>query len=538
MSLFSSTRCVLILGDEGLQIYNVNRFNARFVDYVPWDTVEFENSVCDLLVKKCKRKPIVILNDMVEQHYRKERVPNVSILDRNTVLQRRLGVAFPNYKIRAALKLDEKSSNLPQGKGGSYLFAAIPATEAFNKMMQAVRMSNATILGFYLLPIESAALVKALSAKVSSGRKGRAVWTIFMGQHQSGGVRQIVTREGELALTRMTPIVDTDVEPELWAKEISSELNATMSYLTRFGYKETDGLNIIVIGNDSTEDYLKAAIHIECNLQVLNSQEAGKLLGVSVGHQADYRYADPLHAAYLGRKSKFRLPMQVTAIETMAKPRKIATFLLLGLLAAAGYFGYEAFTGWVKAGELKEEIRVTGERLNSVKQEYDLELAKKKAIGFDFVLVSNSVELFDQMDKQRIEPLSVFKEIGAALGSDLTIDKIDVKSDKLKDASAEAQAQNNYDSGLPITDASKIIIEAVMTLSFDESVDPGLGVEKTNKFKERLQQRLPAYDVRVIKQVADLSYTGNFVGEAGDVPLKEGQPQDYTAEVLVRGPVR
>lgn len=108
MSFLSSTRCVLILGDDGLQVFNVGRLSARFVDFVPWDTVEFENSVRDLIVHQCKRKPVVILNDMVEQHYRKERIPNVGVMDRANVLKRRLGIAFPNYKIRAALKLDEK----------------------------------------------------------------------------------------------------------------------------------------------------------------------------------------------------------------------------------------------------------------------------------------------------------------------------------------------------------------------------------------------------------------------------------------------
>lgn len=538
MSLFSSSRCVLILADEGLQVFNVGRFRAKFIDFVPWDTVEFETSIRDLIVHECKRAPIIVLNDMVEQHYRKERIPNVGFMDRANVLKRRLGIAFPNYKIRAALKLDEKNDGLGKNKKGvSYLFAAITASEAFTKTMTAIQISNAPVIGFYLLPIEAATMVKALSAKISKANKTNAAWTIFMGQHQSGSVRQIVTRHGELALTRMTPIVDTDVEPALWAKEIAAELSATMSYLARFGYKDTDGLNVVVIGNETAQQAVHDSIHIDCNLQVLTSEEAGKLLGANVGAQADYRYADPLHAAYLGRKSKFRLPVHVPVLEKITKPKRVATFILLGLLAVAGYVGYSAFNVWAQGMQVDEEIRVAEELKKSVKQEYDLEVAKKKEIGFDFVLVSNSVELFDTVEAQKIKPLSVMSEIGRSLGTDLHLDKLTVEAVEEKpESSSNRDAYDN--NGQEVKIDKKPVMEAVMTLSFDNDVAPDIGVEKVNTLKDKIQKRLPTYDVSIVKQVADLSYTGNFVGEASELDANGQEPENYEAEIVVRGPVR
>ena len=92
---------------------------------------------------------------------------------------------------------------------------------------------------------------------MSKESKEKASWTIFMGQQSSGSLRQIVTRNGELALTRMTPIVDTDIEPALWAREVTEELDSTMSYLARFGYKKEDGLDIIIVSNGSTHQALQ-----------------------------------------------------------------------------------------------------------------------------------------------------------------------------------------------------------------------------------------------------------------------------------------
>jgi len=536
VSLFSSSRSVLILADEGLQIYDVVRSRTRLVDFVPWDTVEFETSVKDVLVRKCKRKPVVILNDMVEQHYRKERVPKVGIMDNANVLKRRLGVAFPNYKIRAALKLDEKNASL-EGRGRPYLFAAIPSSETFLKVMRAVSLSSATVVGLYLLPVEAASMVKELASKLSKGRKSKASWTIFMGQHHNGSVRQIVTRNNDLALTRMSPVVDTDVEPELWAKEMSTELEATMSYLSRFGYKESDGLNVIVIANERAEEDLKRLIQIECNLHVLNVQQAGRLIGTNTGIQNDLRYADALHVAYLGRKSKFRLPMQSATIENVTRPRKVASLVVLGLLAGCAYFGYQAFTSWSKTVKIGDEIRVTEERKRSVKQEYDLELAKKKEIGFDFLLVSNSVDLFDDFEKQKIKPLPVISEIGQSLGADLRLDRLDIEAIQPKEKSKFDLYADNQEEGKKEDKTAKI--KAVMILSFDSSVDPDVGVRKVNNLQQSLQLRLPNYDVNVVKQVADLSYTGNFIGETGDANLSDsGDPQNYEAEIVVEGPVR
>ena len=539
MAFLSSSRAVLIFGDEGLQIYNVGRLGARFVEFLAWNQDDFEGSLRHLLVKKCKRKSVLIINDMVEQHYRKERVPKVAIMDRANVLKRRLNMAFPNYKVRAALKLDDKKSGLPQDvKGGAYLFAAIPSVDGLNKTIRVIQAASISIVGLYLLPIEASAMVKALSSKASvKGARTKAAWTIFMGQHQSGGVRQIVTRSGELALTRMSPIVDTDVEPELWAKEMAAELTATMSYLTRFGYQENDGLNIIVIGNENVSEHLHTAINVECNLQVLTSQQAGKILGVNVGQQNDSRYADPLHAAYLGQKSKFRLPMQVAAIESRAKPRRIASLVAFGLLCACGYVGYQAFTSWSKSQEVAGEYRVSAERQKSVKQDFDLEVAKKKEVGFDFVLVSNSVEIFNDLESQKIEPLPFLKEVGQSLEVDLHLDKINVKSKKIKTKKTNADPYNNV---VPGSEAEETVIEAVLALSIDGSIDPDVGVRKINTLQERLQQRLPEYEVEIIKQIADLSYTGSFVGESGDgyAGQDEKEPEDYKAEIIIKGGVR
>lgn len=528
MSLFSSPRCILILGDEGLQIYNVGRFGAKFIDSIPWETDDFEVSVSGKITKECRRNPIIILNDMVEQHYRKENIPKVSILDRANVLRRRLGITFPNYRIRAALKLKDKGSDLNKG-GSTYLFAAIPSSDHFTKTINAVRISAAPIIGLYLLPIEAASMVRELSDKLTKGQRYKPKWTIFVGQHNNGGLRQVVTRGGELALTRMTPIVDTDVEPELWAKELSGELNATMSYLARFGYKETDGLNVIIIANESSQASLEALVDIECDLKVIDAGSAARMVGVNAGQQEDYRYADPLHAAYLGKRKTFQLPMQAQAIKELTQPRRVASFIMMGLMAACLYYGFTAFQGWKKSFDINDQLVVAIQQNRSLKQEYEREIEKKKALGFDFRLVNNSIAIFNEFEKKKMQPLPVIREIGRSLGPDIHLDNFVVQ---LKKVAAETDP-NNFDFVPEDEKEFDYFLEGIMSLSFPNTINPDLGVERVNRLESRLRENLPDYSVEILKQVAGASYTGNFEAVSGE--KEDGDvPERYDAEIKVR----
>jgi hypothetical protein len=143
---------------------------------------------------------------------------------------------------------------------------------------------------------------------------------------------------------------------------------------------------------------------------------------------------------------------------------------------------------------------------------------------------------FEGLDKKKIKPLLLLKEIGQSLGTDLHLDKLVVKSVQYKVLSKHRADPYAYNDPSKTPDV-KTVMEAVMTLSFDGRLAPDIGVDKINKLKEDIQGRLPDYDVDIVKQVADLSYTGNFVGEAG-VPLNTKDPQNYEAEILVKGPVR
>lgn len=538
MSFLSPSRCVLIMGDEGLQIYNVNSRKTARVDFVLWGDDNFVEKVDNAIVKGCKRAPIVVLNDMVEQHYRKERVPKVSIIDQANVLKRRLNIAFPNYRVRAALKLkDKKTPAAGDKKGLPYLFAAVPASDSFNKVLEAIRTSMAPVIGFYLLPIESSAMLRTLSRKLVKSKSFTPMWTIFVGQHHNGGLRQIVTRNGELALTRLTPIVDTDVEPEMWAKELSGELDATMSYLSRFGYKPTDGLDIVISTNETSKEHLEKVIHVDADIHLLTSQEISKVLGVKIGKQEDYRYADPIHAAYLGKQKKFKLPLQSVSITQLTQPRKIASILTLVLMAGIAYFGYTAFNNWTKSSDTKNQLVVAKQQAQSINAEYNVELDRQKALGFDFRLVNNAIDIHNELEKSKLKPLRIIEDIGKALDVDIRLDSLNFEQ-IAKEPISSANFDVRYDeNGNIIESVTSNLMKAILVISFPSSIQTDISVRKVNQLRDKLGERLVGYDVSIRKQVADLSYTGNFTGSAG-VSAPSQTPESYEAIIEITGEIR
>lgn len=541
MAIFGSSKCILLLSDEGLNIYDTGP-RIQVIETIPWDTQDFEEAAAAIIRKKCSGKSLLLLNDMVEQHYRKERVPKVSPFDKANIIKRRVAAAFPSYPIRSAIKLKERAPNRDGQAGGEiYLFAAVPLSDSVRKTLDVVQRCYASIAGFCLLPVESATMIHALSKKLAKRGDDVATWTIFVGQHQSGGLRQIVTKNGELALTRMTPIIDSDIDQEVWTSEVANELKGTMSYLSRFGFDPSDGLDVVIIANNSVADKMVTKVDFECNLSVLTSVEAANLLGVKIGRQEEQRYADPLHVAWAANKTKFALPLQAAQLDKISGPARIATAASVLLLGGCAFFGYQAFTSsseWVSNATQISEVSA---RVTALKQEHMQEVERKRAAGIDFMLIESSTKVFGKLEKGAMKPLGVFNSIGRSLGPDLHITSLDVKpagggGGSSKQAASQQPTQS-FVVDTPGQETLQTQYEIVIKIILPAKLDPKKGVQLISDLESRLKANLPRHLVTTIKQVADLSYTGNFVGEATSrIQEQQGEEKpDYEAQIMIQG---
>jgi hypothetical protein len=171
-----------------------------------------------------------------------------------------------------------------------------------------------------------------------------------------------------------------------------------------------------------------------------------------------------------------------------------------------------------------------------VRAQHQAELDKKKAAGVDFMLIENSTKVYDKLEKRAMKPLGVFDLIGKSLGPDIRITSLDVRPVQTATSLDPAAASDpNAPPPDPNAPSPPKEYEVVVRIVFPAELAPEKGVQKIDDLEKRLKANLPSHKVSIIKQVADLSYTGNFVGEATSQIKKDGQKQDYEAQIMIRG---
>ncbi len=370
-------------------------------------------------------------------------------------------------------------------------------------------------------------MIKKLSSKLEESGEPKSRWTVFIGQHQSGGLRQIVVKDGELALTRMTPVSNYDGDRGAWVKEVHQEFKATMSYLGRLGYDPNDGLKVIFIADDERGDALSPMIDAQCTYQSLTVSAAANKLGLqlSVPDDAEH-FADYLHAAWIGSKSSFILPMKAKRIDTVSKPRQIAAIASLLLLLGGAFQAYQLVSQIPEVARLSGEIGKLKTKEAKLFVERDAEIKKQEELGFDVKLVQSALDVHKDLEAQQIQALDVFMTVGQALGKDMRIDRIDV----LRGVGPTIAGTLSGD-----TQNEKRLFKASMQMSFPSTTNAQRGNKEVQALKERMQVKLPGHMVKVTKLLEDYEYSEEIVVESGDLD-KPQVSQDFVAEITIWGP--
>ncbi len=524
-SFLVPNRTVLLVSDDALYIYSTSSKDVKLVETVPWDAQNFVENVSKIIVKDCGKKTVLILNDMVEQHYRKERVlkSGVSAFDRSTMLKRRLNVAFSKYPVRAALPLKEKLPKVSgQPAANLFIFAAIPDTEQLQKSMSALRKSLASIAGLCLLPVESSDMVKALSTKCNP--KSKSVWSVFVGYHSSGNLRQVVTKNGELALTRMSPFTTDASDTQSWSEEVNKEFKATMSYLSRFGFDPSQGLSVNIIAPMDAHETLGEMIQENCTLNLMTLNKAADILGMKIGAHQNQASAEILHVAWASRKTNFALPMKSGSVDKVHKPRQVALAATVLMTLGACFLSYQLLSQYGSYTETLDDIDTQQKRKTQLDAQLNSEVERKERMGYDVKLIQGSIAVYDKLEEDNIKALDLFKSVGRALGKNLRIDKVELEPGAL-DIVSRASSFGAVNSAPPK-------YSLTLTMTYPGNTDVDIGNQELRDLRDRLSMVLKDHDVQVTKFLKDYEYTEGLVVETGDLETQNLQ-QDFVAEITI-----
>ena len=530
---FPPSRSVIMMIDDGVSVHKVSNGSSVFLDMIPWRDSNFELKLTECL-NDAKVASVLILNDAVEQHYRKERIVIPTAFDKANIIKRRLNVAFPSYPMRAALPLkdnkvsDEAKETKEIDKSKPYLFAASPSTETFSRIVRSIRKTDYNFFGYGLLPIESSGLIKQLNQKLSQSNKivNNAEWTILVGQHRGGGLRQIVVRSNELALTRVTPIEEPKEDfADVWASDVSKEIQATLSYLSRFGYSSDDGLNIIVLGNQKYADILGGLITVPSNFESLTPYQAGRFLGFKLNSENDGHYADGLHAVWSGRKLALEIPLSSKEIDDISGPRKIASGLMLVLSLALGVTLFKASIEAQGLYQDKANLEISQFQFAEIESIYQEEIKRKSALGIDVNAITSSLEIDKRIQRQYVDVLGLLKIVSSELNN-LRIDSLKFQN--------EGDVLWSSPSATDIPPVRKATLE--LSFSYAGNINPQDGNKEMDRFVERLNGSLShmGYRAKVEEPLQNLTYSGEVNKEVGLTANLRSLNDRYTSVILIQ----
>jgi uncharacterized protein (UPF0335 family) len=338
----------------------------------------------------------------------------------------------------------------------------------------------------------------------------------------------VITKNGDLALTRMSPFASSSKDVSAWSNEVYKEFKSTMSYLSRFGYDPDDGLDLMVIANEEASESLDALIEESCNLHVMSVGEAASTLGFTIGAQHDGDYADVLHIAWAGRKSRLTLPMKSGNVDRVHKPRQIAMAASFVLFLGAAFQSYQFTEQYSQFSVVSDGIESVKKRRSQLDVSYQRVVQEKESMGFDVRLVQSSLVVYDELERANIPVLDVFKGVGAALGKDLRIDGITVARPGFKAAKVVPSWMQQDKEPEPL-------FETKLKMTYPGTTDIDLGNQEVLDLSARLTQLLPGHTVEITKLLKDYEYTEGLVVETGDLE-GENLQLDFVAEIRIDGP--
>ncbi len=531
---FPPSRAVIMMTDEGVCVHRVANGSSEYIESVSWRVSDFEVRLTEVL-QDAKVTSVLILNDAVEQHYRKESILIPTAFDKANIIKRRLNVAFPSYPMRAAIELKEQSvaaskkkEDKEVDKGKPYLFAASPSTETFSRLIRCIRNTDYNLFGYGLLPIESAGMLKVLAQKLAEKRKApsKAEWTILVGQHRGGGLRQIVVRNSELALTRVTPVEEPkEGYSDIWAKDVSRELQATLSYLSRFGYSPDDGLNIIIIGKKEFADVLDGMITVPSNFEALSPFEAAKLLGIKLSFADGDHFSDGLHAAWSGKKITLDLPLSSREISDVSGPRKVASIAMILMTCALGGVLYMSSMEAQGLYEDSRNLEVSNTQLAEIERIYQEEIKQKSALGIDVNAITSSLDIDGRIQRQHIDVLGLLKTVSGELNN-LRLDSFDFKN--------EGDVLWSSPSKTDMPPTRKATLE--LSFSYAGNINPQDGNKEMQNLVERLNTKLRPMDylASVSVPLQNLTFSGVVDREVGLTANLRALSERYTSKILIQ----
>ncbi len=476
---------VLVVGDDGGVLVHLVKGRVREALYcpVPGEDGDGPEHLRPYL-RRHGRVPVHVLLDVHELMLRDETLPRTNPLDRAKVVRRRLDLAFPDMRLKAALPV-------PGGARGEMLFCAVPEVPPLSDWLAFLATLPNPVAGIALLPLEARGMLAGLCGGGGRRRRGDGDggtrWRILVSREVTGGFRQIVERDGRMLVTRLTPPPAEEDDAREIAADIEREFRSTISYIKRMGYQDGAPLDLVVLGPVAVGEAL-AALDLPARLLPLTPAEAGRRLRLPKVGPEETPYADVLHALWFARRRRAMLTLHTPATRRRLMlshaERHVPLTGVAAALAAALYVGDLAY----RHLDALDAVTAREAQLAQARRErQEIERAFED-VPVSFERMQEVISLHDRLRAQAPDLVSLVEALAGGLGAEARLTRLEVQVED-RESSQRGRRRAAAAAGL-LPHSIRLEVELLGTDGVPERATAA-----TMALRDRLARQFPGYGI-------------------------------------------
>jgi hypothetical protein len=462
---------------------------------------------------------VYLIVDAIEEDYKLESMPHTTGSARREIVERKLNQFNRNSVYRAAHFINRATD---KRKDDNFLFVALNNSDFLQGWMNVIQANQAPLVGVYLLPMLSQAMVRQMKLMGSH---------ILLCERLSSGLRQTYLHNGRLRMSRLTPM--KDIKPNQLAYFYLVEIEKTQMYLAsqRLIANETS-VQLIMASMDNSHAEIAKGISQEQGLECKLVDILAYAKNINISPELVKAHPEFLHMQLLanGDVPDNLAPATFSKIHSINKIRRtinIATACVatIGVILAAYY-------AW-QGTQQKDQLQFVSAQTRSQQQQYE-EVAKNfPTTPIPSTELKIAAELAQIIKNNNQSPRQLMQVLSSAFEAspEISLTRIrwvQTNDRELKDdvdSTNNVQTSSNQPIAAANIDPTKLIQVGFINAEIKGFTgDYRAALNSVNQFVAHLRENNLVENVVILQEPVNVSSLANLQGSTTDESTTTERP--------------
>ncbi|MDG7056394.1 MAG: hypothetical protein LKM44_02810 [Wolbachia endosymbiont of Meromenopon meropis] len=282
-ALKSKSKFILSIGERGaiLLYFKSNTLSKRYFIKDKNDKAISNLSLC---LSSDKKAPLYLVLNHKDQNYLLQPISKTNRISAYVLAKAKIEHFVGKNDINSVY-LIEKPSRFNQN--WYYLLVSSKAKHLVKFWLDLFIRIGSNFKGILMLPIEIGNFAEKVFYKDFDN------WKMIVVGTKTGGYRQVVFKENKIVFTRLVPFAKENL-PGIIAGSIYQEVRDTIRFLTKFGFKKNDLIDLFIVVPEDIKISLSVISFSENSVSILTPYELSKLLGLELAASEKDSFCDTI----------------------------------------------------------------------------------------------------------------------------------------------------------------------------------------------------------------------------------------------------